>query len=101
MDNISIVNNCIDNILREFYQMIENELEYIINSPSTVNSIIKYYKITIDADGNYYLVFNNAKIIKEWSNPKDWYYTKLKFEAWCQMGLQVLEPTPIMYVSPK
>lgn len=96
MNNYEVVSSYIDDMLKEFYQMIERNLEYIINSPSTINSIIRYYKIAVDEEQNYYLVFNNEKIIRRWGNPKNHYYQKLKLEMWCQMGLTVIEPTLIM-----
>lgn len=96
MNNFKIVSSYVEKMEREFFQMIERDLEYLINSPSTINSIFKYYNVAHDEDWNYYLIFNKEKIIKRYSNPKVHYYQKLRLQFWLEMGLTVLEPTAIM-----
>lgn len=57
----------VNEILKEFYAVIEEYLEYIFNAPSTINRIIKYYAIGFDAD-NYnkrYIMFGGM-IIREY-----------------------------------
>lgn len=95
-DNYEIISSYVKQMQMEFFQMIEKQLEYLINAPSTINSIIKYYKIATDEQGNYYLIFNKDKIIRRYSNPKDHYYQKLRLETWIQMGLTIKEPGIIM-----
>ena len=96
MNNFEIVTSYVKKMEREFFQMIEKDLEYLLNSPSTINSIIKYYNVAHDEDWDYYLIFNKEKIIRRYTNPKDHYYRKLRLETWLEMGLTVIEPIPII-----
>ncbi len=57
----------IDEILIDFYKEIEKYFENIISAPSSINSIIKYYKVGV-VDGEYnkrYILFNDI-IVKEY-----------------------------------
>lgn len=87
-----IESSYINNIQMEFFQMIEKQLEEIINAPSTVNSIIKFYSVAIDEDDNYFLVFNNSQIVRRWGNPIGWWHQRMILEVWCQQALPIRIP---------
>ena len=57
-ENYTPIRELTDKLLLEFYQQIEKDLEEIVNAPSTINSIIKYYKLVkYPSDPDQYLVF--------------------------------------------
>ena len=78
---------------------IEKHLEYVFNSPSTINRIIKYFKIGCSKDKlTLYLLFND-EVVREYDISRDAYYRELRFECWAEMGVSVIAPEPIMFVG--
>lgn len=55
----------IDSIIKKFYSVIEEYLEYIFNSPSTINRIIRYYTLGYSPYkvNERYILFN-GKVVK-------------------------------------
>lgn len=49
-ENYDKVINAIDNIFRKLYTEMNEYMENIINSPSTINRIFKYYAMGIPSD---------------------------------------------------
>lgn len=96
MNNIEIVNSYVKNMEIEFFQMIERELEYIINSPSTINSIFKYYNVARDEKGDYYLIFNKEKVIKRYTNPQEHHFKMMNILCWLEMNPSIIAPSIIM-----
>ena len=89
-------------LIRRYYQKIERDLQEIVNAPSTINSIIKYYRVSMNADPISYLLFiykNEIYFIKEYDLvefiEKERELDKIKY--WCDNGLQVIKPHPIMF----
>lgn len=56
----------ISKILLEWYGFIEKDLEYIINSPSTVNKIFKYYSIAWSECNSICTLFFGDVPIRSW-----------------------------------
>lgn len=62
-------------ILLEWYGLIEKDLEYIINSPSTVNKILGYYTIAWSENDSCTLFFGDVPI-------RSWRMELKKDEEW-------------------
>ena len=78
---------------------IEKHLEYVFNSPSTVNRVIKYFRIGYSTDGKtLYLLFGD-KVVREYDISRDAYYKELRVEMWVEMGVSIIPPEPIMFVG--
>lgn len=93
-ENYNIISSYTNQILREYYQMIEKDLLKIINSPSTINSIIKYYNVAHDERGCHYIIFNKEIIIRKYDNAKDWWYRKMRIDVYEQMAFRSIIHTP-------
>lgn len=97
-NNYQIVSDCVNKILKKRYEIIERYLENILDSPSTINRIIKYYRIGHSEDySEIYLLFGNT-IIRRYGITKEDYYRDLRISIWVECGLQIQIPEPIMYV---
>ena len=94
-----------DELLREYYQMIEKDLEKIINAPSLLARLSKYYHLVQDTenDMNVLLFVYEGKvwIIREWNVDKFLNHINFKkrVEFWCERGLSVIPPEPVMYMG--
>jgi len=82
-----------DELLHEYYQEIEKDLEKIINAPSLLARLSKYYHLAqnLENDMNVLLFVYDGKvwIVREWSVDKfilD-YNLKKRIEYWCDVGL--------------
>ena len=67
MKNYDIIIKTIDDFYRQFYAVIEEYFENIMNAPSTINRIIRYYALGF-VDGVYdsrYILFQDI-IIREY-----------------------------------
>lgn len=65
-NNYDIIKKLINDILNEIYKDMDDYLENIINSPSTINKIFKYYSIGVPEDPTIhekYLMFGE-KIVR-------------------------------------
>lgn len=89
-------------LIRRYYQRIEKDLQEIVNAPSTINSIIKYYRVSMNADPIDYLLFiykGEIYFIKQYDLlkfvEKERELDKLKY--WCDSGLPLIKPHPIMF----
>ena len=49
-ENYEVIIETINNIFRTIYKEMNDYLENIINSPSTINRIVKYYAIGLPSD---------------------------------------------------
>lgn len=86
----------IERMLQKKYKRVEKYLENILNSPSTINKILKYYQVGFSTDHTeMYLMFQD-KIIHTYGISKDDYYSELKIKTWVECGMTVLPPTPII-----
>ncbi len=100
-DNYKPISQFTDNLLREYYQSIEKDLEEIINAPSLLARTSKYYHLSPD-DEVYLLVFDydgQIWIVKEWTIDEFIKYIRLKekIDLYCASGLSVIHSDPIMY----
>lgn len=78
---------------------IEKHLEYVFNSPSTINRIIKYFRIGYSTDGKtLYLLFGD-EVVREYDISRDAYYRELRFECWAEMGVSFVAPEPVMFLG--
>ena len=106
-DNYKPIRQITDNLLQEYYQSIEKDLEEIINAPSLLARLSKYYQLyqePIAPNHECYLIFvynNEIWFIKEWNINKfqDYIRFKQQVELWCQVGLEIIPPEPIMYMG--
>ena len=102
-DNYKPIQRLTDKLLHEYYQMIEKDLEKIINSPSTINSIFKYYRVVgWQEDMNHYLVFyyNDEWIVVKTYSIDEFirdYHLKEQIEYWIAESLIIIPPKPIMF----
>ena len=104
-DNYNPIRQLNDKLLREYYNDIEKELEEIINAPSLLARLSKYYHLyqePIAPNHECYLIFvynNEIWFIKEWNINKfqDYMRTKQKLELWCENTLSIIHSDPIMY----
>ena len=92
MNNYKIISEYIKECTEIYYRMIEEDLKKIVNSPSTINKIIKYYKIAHDNQDNHYLIFNNEIIIKKYDNPIIWWRMQQRLKYWSDIGLTIQKP---------
>ena len=98
MNNYQVISDTVELMLNKRYKVIEKYLENIINSPSTINRIVKYYHIVFSEDYTMvYLLFKDT-IIRRYGITRKDYYDELKIEMWCEMGLNIQVPVPIMYI---
>ena len=97
MNNYKIISEYTKQCIREYYQMIEKDLGKIINAPSTINKIIKYYKIAHDNQDNHYLIFNNEIIIRKYNNPTDWWWRQQRLKYWEATCLSIREPKALLF----
>lgn len=100
-DNYKPIRQLNDNLLREYYQSIEKDLEKIINAPSLLARTSKYYHLSHD-DGVCLLLFiydGQIWIVKEWTIDKFLEYIrfKQKLELWCESNLSIIHSDPIMF----
>ena len=66
MDNYRTVNQLVNEALRKFHKIMNDYLENILNAPSTINRILKYYAIGFQ-EGNYnkrYIMFKGMIVIE-------------------------------------
>lgn len=99
MNNYEIISEYKKQCMSEYYKIIERDLKKIVNSPSTINKIIKYYSIAYDNQDNHYLIFNNKIIIKKYDNPVKWWEIQQKLKYWEAIGLNIQEPRLIAPLS--
>lgn len=59
--------DAIDKMYKEFYSIMNNYFEYILNLPSTINRIIKYYSFGFNENEPYkrFIMFN-GRVIHEY-----------------------------------
>lgn len=104
-DNYKPIRQFTDRLLRKYYQSIEKDLEKMINAPSLLARLSKYYSIyqePIAPNHECYLIFvysNEIWFIKEWNIDEFINYIRLKekIELYCEMGLSIIHSDPIMY----
>ena len=93
-NNYTPISRLCDKLLHEYYHLIENDLEKIINAPSLLARLSKYYRLgqDIENDMNVLLLFvydGEVWIVREWGVDKfilD-YNLKKRIEYWCDVGL--------------
>lgn len=89
MNNYQVVSDFINRILTKRYQLIENYLENILNSPSTINRIIKYYRVGYSEDySKMYLLFRDT-IIRKYGISLNDYHREQQLELWIEMSLHI------------
>ena len=64
-DNLTIIKRQINQIRVILYGLVNEYLENILNSPSTINRVIKYYKIAFNVINPSISVFFKYTLIKE------------------------------------
>ena len=61
----TVIINAINNMYRTIYMHIETYLKYIVDAPSTINRIAKYYAIGFrEGKSNEVYIMFNSKIVK-------------------------------------
>lgn len=67
-ENYTAISDIIDRMLKTLYFALNMYFEYIFNSPSTINRIIKYYTLGSNEDDptKKFIIFDN-QIIREYS----------------------------------
>ena len=88
----------IERMLEKRYKKIEKYLENILNSPSTINKILKYYQVGFSTDYSEMYIMFQDKIIHTYGISKDDYYRELKIETWIACGMGIHTPSPIIYL---
>ena len=64
-----MIEECIDiinNALKKIYKAINDYLENIINAPSTINRIIRYYAVGLTDDPNKRYILFDGVIVREY-----------------------------------
>ena len=67
MNKYEVIVHRINEVLRKLYSEIEDYFENILNAPSTINRIIRYYSVGFQ-EGKYdsrFILFNNI-VIREY-----------------------------------
>lgn len=103
-DNYKPIRQFTDRLLREYYQSVEKDLEEIINAPSLMARLSKYYSIysePIEPNIVFLIFVYNRKIyfIKEWTIDNFLEHKQIlqKAELWYEMGLSLVESSCIMF----
>ena len=104
-DNYTPIRQFTDGLLREYYSDIEKDLEEIINAPSLLARLSKYYHLyhePIAPNYECYLIFvynNEIWFIKEWNINKfqDYIRFKQKVELWCESNLSIIHSDSILF----
>lgn len=105
MSNYNHIRRLTDKLLHEYYQSIEKDLEKIINAPSLLARLSKYYQLyqePIAPNHECYLIFvYNRKIyfIKEWTIDNFLEHKQIlqKVELWYESTLSIIHSDPIMF----
>ena len=108
LDNYRPIHQLTDKLLREYYSQIEKELEEIINAPSLLARLSKYYHLYHDPEemNMCVLIFMYDKqvwFIKKWSIDEflDHIRFKQQVKLWYEMGMSVHEPSIVIPHFPK
>lgn len=88
----------VDRFLQKHYSELEDYLENIFNSPSTINRLLTHYSIQYDADHRYIQIVINDTVIKRVELSREEQLEFMKIQMWVDMGLIVHTPDPIMFL---
>ena len=93
------VNSALFNLMNRFYNQIERDLKYIINSPSTINRVSYYYKLAYNLSENIaYLLFiyDGVVYFVKMYDLKDFKIKQTSLDLFYELGLNLTEPKPIV-----
>ena len=98
---LGIIQRHTELMIRKRWNEMEKYLENIIDGPSTINGIIKYYGVGYSEDySEMYLLFQN-KIVRTYGISEEDFYRDLRMELWVESGLTLHEPGIIAPHIPK
>ena len=88
----------IDRFLQKHYGELEDYLENIFNSPSTINKLLTHYSIQYDTNHRYIQIVINDTVVKKVELSREEQLEFMKLQLWIEMGLVVHTPEPIMFL---
>ena len=66
VDNYKIIKETVQKMIKKLYKAINDYLENIFHSPSTINRLIKYYQVGYcPSEPNKRYIYFNGKCIRE------------------------------------
>ena len=84
--------------LQKHYRELEDYLENIFNSPSTINRLLTYHSIQYDIDHCYIQIVINDTVVKRVKLSRKEQLEFMKIKIWVDRGLTVHTPDPIMFL---
>lgn len=66
-NNYDVIREVINEILRKIYKSMNDYIEYVLNSPSTINRIFRYYAVGLPDDPTVperYIMFGGTIVRK-------------------------------------
>ena len=83
--------------LQKHYRELEDYLENIFNSPSTINRLLTYHSIHYNIDYTYIQIVINDTVVKRVKLPREKQLEFMKIQMWIECGPTLHTPDLICF----